>query len=67
MVTRFTKITPKDIQILQGISNYESARRSTVVIRDSLGVKDLLVCHLANYWGVSDAEIIATLSGKKTA
>jgi hypothetical protein len=67
MFTRYSKITPKDIQILQGIPNYEKARRLVSGLRDSLGCAELLVLHLAKYWDVSESELIASLTGKKTA
>jgi hypothetical protein len=67
MPTRFSKITPKDIQQLQGLDSYEAARRYIVGIRQALDCPDLLLCHLANYWKVTESELISTLSGKKSA
>ncbi len=64
-MTPFTKITAKDIQVLQGISTYESARRILVGIRDSCNVRVLLICHLAQYWSVDEKSIIAQLSPAK--
>jgi hypothetical protein len=67
MITRFSKITPKDIQQLQGIDSYEAARRYIVGIRQALNCPDILLCHLASYWRVTETELIASLSGKKSA
>jgi len=67
MITRFSKITPKDIQQLQGLDSYEAARRYIIGIRQALNCPDILLCHLAGYWRVTEAELIASLSGKKSA
>lgn len=67
MITRFSEITPKDLQLLQGIADYKAAWRVLVGIRDTVGSPVLLLCHLAKYWEVPEAEILASLSGKKSA
>jgi hypothetical protein len=63
-MTSFTKVTAKDIAVLQGMSNYKSAWRILSGIRDSCGVKVLLICHLANYWSVDESAIISQLKGR---
>lgn len=65
MITRFSEITPKEIQLLQGIANYKAAWRVLVGIRDTVGSPVLLVCHLAKYWEVPETELLVSLSGKK--
>lgn len=61
MTTRFTQITPKDLQRLQGTSSYEQARRDLVAIKDSYSAKVAVVWHLAQYLGVPENEIITSL------
>jgi hypothetical protein len=63
-MTSFSKLTTKDFAILQGISCYKRAWRSLSNVRDSCGVKVLLVCHLAKYWDVEEAAIIAKLTNR---
>jgi hypothetical protein len=64
-MTPFTKITAKNIQVLQGLSDYKHAWRVLSGIRDSCGVNVLLLCHLAQYWSVDEKSIIAQLSPQK--
>lgn len=61
-MTSFTRITGKDIQILQDLPTYKAAWRVLDSIRNSCGVEVLLLCHLANYWRVEEKAIIARLT-----
>ena len=63
-MTPFTKLTTKHFITLQD-TNYKTAWRTLDSIRDSCGVKVLLVCHLATFWGVDESALIAQLSPKK--
>lgn len=63
-MTPFTKLTAKHFAILQGISP-KAAWRIMAGIRDSCGVKVLLLCHLADYWRVDESALIEQLSPKK--
>lgn len=64
MITQFTKISAKDLQKLSGHENYHAAYRQLRCVADALGVKIVLVTHLANYWNVPSAEIICQLSSR---
>jgi hypothetical protein len=59
-MTSFSKLTIKDIAVLQDI-NYKQAWRVLASIRDSCGVNVLLVCHLAKYWEVDESAILDRL------
>jgi hypothetical protein len=59
-MTSFSKLTIKDIAVLQDI-NYKQAWRVLASIRDSCGVNVLLVCHLAKYWDVDESAILDRL------
>jgi hypothetical protein len=65
MFTRFSSVDVAAIQSLEGNICYNTARKRLTQIKDSLGVERVLICHLAKYWDVPDAEIIAHLSPKK--
>jgi hypothetical protein len=65
MITRFSVINPKMLQMLQGIDTYKSAHRQHRTIIDSIGVPKLLICHLAKYLQLPEAEIIEGLLPKK--
>jgi hypothetical protein len=47
--------------VLQGISQYERARRQLVLIRDSCDTKIVLVYHIAKYFGLPENEVISAL------
>jgi hypothetical protein len=59
-MTSFSKLTIKDIAVLQDI-NCKQAWRVLASIRDSCGVNVLLVCHLAKYWEVDESVILDRL------
>jgi hypothetical protein len=59
-MTSFSKLTAKDFAVLQGI-NDKQAWRVLASVRDSCGVKVLLVCHLAKYWEVDESAILDRL------
>jgi hypothetical protein len=60
-MTSFSKLTAKDFAILQGLNCTKKAWRVLSNIRDSCGVKVLLVCHLAKYWEVDESAILERL------
>jgi hypothetical protein len=62
-MTSFSKLTAKDVAVLQGVTP-KKAYRTLVGIRDSCGVRVLLVCHLANYWAVDESAILAKLKAR---
>jgi hypothetical protein len=59
MPTPFTEVKPKDLQHLQGHATYKQAWTELTAIKDALKVPSLLVTHLAEYWRVPAAEILA--------
>jgi hypothetical protein len=65
MLTRFSAIDVPSIQSLAGNICYNTARKRLTQIKDSLGTDRILIYHLAKYWDVPEAEIIAELSPKK--
>ncbi len=62
-MTSFSKLTAKDFAVLQG-TNYKQAWRVLASVRDSCGVRVLLVCHLAKYWDVDESVILAKLNAR---
>ncbi len=62
-MTTFSKLTAKDFAVLQGTSPKQS-HRILASIRDSCGVRVLLVCHLAKYWDVDESAILAKLNAR---
>jgi hypothetical protein len=59
MMTRFTEITPKELQRLQGNSSYKSAWNALCAIKRALQLESVLVLHLAVHWKCDEAEILA--------
>ena len=67
MFTRFSSIDVPAIQALDGNICYNTARKRLTQIKDALGTDRVLVYHLAKYWEIPEAEILAELSPKKLA
>lgn len=64
MLTQFSRIRPKDFQRLTGLNSYHSAWRQLYAIADSMELNEVLVTHLAKYWGVDSKDIIFSLLSK---
>jgi hypothetical protein len=67
MITRFSPVTPTMLQILDGNVSYNTARRRLLQIKDSIGTEFITIYHVAKYWDIPEAEIIAELLPKKLA
>ncbi len=65
MATKFTEISPKYLQQLDGRISYNTARRRLVRMRKVLGVQLLQLRHLATYWNVSLDELIQAIKSEK--
>ena len=60
-------ITPKDIQLITGVTTLRSAQREHITVRDSLGKKStrLTIKEYCDYWEFNYLEIVAFLNANR--
>ena len=64
MVTPLTLLTSKDVHYLQPLKSLSWAERQVRAVKDAFGSNGVTVKRLAEFWGVSDSDIIQHLSNR---
>ena len=61
-------ITPKDIQLITGITNNSSAQREHLLVRDAIGKKNskrLTIKEYCDYWEINYEETVNFLNDNR--